>query len=45
MADLICVGDFQQAAAKKLQPSILGYYNGGSGNEVTLAENVSAFDK
>jgi 4-hydroxymandelate oxidase len=44
MADpLINVADFERAAAKKLEPGVLGYFAGGAGDEVTLRDNVEAW--
>jgi isopentenyl diphosphate isomerase/L-lactate dehydrogenase-like FMN-dependent dehydrogenase len=43
--DLINVGDFEAAAAEKLEPGVLGYFAGGAGDEVTLRENVAAWGR
>jgi isopentenyl diphosphate isomerase/L-lactate dehydrogenase-like FMN-dependent dehydrogenase len=40
---LINVADFEQAAAEKLDAGVAGYFFGGAGDELTLAENVSAW--
>jgi 4-hydroxymandelate oxidase len=40
---LINIADFERAAAEKLEAGVLGYFAGGAGDEVTLAENVSAW--
>jgi isopentenyl diphosphate isomerase/L-lactate dehydrogenase-like FMN-dependent dehydrogenase len=40
---LINVGDFERAAEEKLEPGVAGYFFGGAGDEVTLAENVAAW--
>jgi isopentenyl diphosphate isomerase/L-lactate dehydrogenase-like FMN-dependent dehydrogenase len=37
------VADFERAAAEKLKPGVVGYFFGGAGDELTLAENVSAW--
>ena len=39
----ISVGDAERAAAERLEAGPLGYYNGGAGDEVTLAENLEAW--
>jgi isopentenyl diphosphate isomerase/L-lactate dehydrogenase-like FMN-dependent dehydrogenase len=41
--DLINVADFGRAAEGKLEPGVAGYFFGGACDEVTLAENVSAW--
>ncbi len=41
----INVGDFERAAAEKLEPGVLGYFAGGAGDEVTLRENVAAWGR
>jgi isopentenyl diphosphate isomerase/L-lactate dehydrogenase-like FMN-dependent dehydrogenase len=41
--DLVNVGDFERAAAEKLDAGVAGYFFGGAGDEVTLAENVAAW--
>jgi len=41
--DLVNVGDFEQAAAERLDAGVAGYFFGGAGDEVTLAENVAAW--
>ena len=41
--DLVNVGDFERAAAEKLDPGVAGYFFGGAGDEVTLAENSAAW--
>lgn len=45
LEDLIDVGDFEAAAAEKLEPGVLGYFAGGAGDEVTLRENVAAWGR
>jgi isopentenyl diphosphate isomerase/L-lactate dehydrogenase-like FMN-dependent dehydrogenase len=37
------VWDYERLAAERLEPGPLGYFAGGSGDEVTLQENVAAF--
>ncbi|HET7485476.1 MAG TPA: alpha-hydroxy acid oxidase [Solirubrobacterales bacterium] len=37
------VADFERAAAEKLDPGVAGYFFGGAGDEVTLAENAAAW--
>jgi 4-hydroxymandelate oxidase len=39
----INVADFERLAAEKLEPGPLGYFAGGAGDELTLAENVAAW--
>ncbi len=41
--DLVNVADFERLAAAKLDPGVAGYFFGGAGDELTLAENVSAW--
>jgi 4-hydroxymandelate oxidase len=41
--DLVNVGDFERAAAERLDAGVAGYIFGGAGDEVTLAENVAAW--
>jgi isopentenyl diphosphate isomerase/L-lactate dehydrogenase-like FMN-dependent dehydrogenase len=41
--DLINVADFARAAEEKLDPGVAGYFFGGAGDELTLAENVEAW--
>ncbi|HSK50005.1 MAG TPA: alpha-hydroxy acid oxidase [Solirubrobacterales bacterium] len=41
--DLINVADFERAAAERLEPGVLGYFAGGAGDEVTLAESRAAW--
>jgi isopentenyl diphosphate isomerase/L-lactate dehydrogenase-like FMN-dependent dehydrogenase len=40
---LINVADFERVAAEKLDAGVAGYFFGGAGDELTLAENVSAW--
>jgi isopentenyl diphosphate isomerase/L-lactate dehydrogenase-like FMN-dependent dehydrogenase len=44
-ADPINVADFERAAAEKLDAGVAGYFFGGAGDELTLAENVSAWTR
>ena len=39
---MLNVWDYERAAAERLQDGALGYFAGGAGDEVTLAENVAA---
>jgi isopentenyl diphosphate isomerase/L-lactate dehydrogenase-like FMN-dependent dehydrogenase len=39
----INVGDAERAAAERLEPGPLGYFCGGAGDELTLAENLEAW--
>jgi 4-hydroxymandelate oxidase len=41
--DLICVADFERVAAERLDAGTAGYFFGGAGDELTLAENVAAW--
>lgn len=43
--DLITVADFEQAATEKLDAGVAGYFFGGAGDELTLAENVAAWGR
>jgi isopentenyl diphosphate isomerase/L-lactate dehydrogenase-like FMN-dependent dehydrogenase len=40
---LINVADFERVAAEKLDAGVAGYFFGGAGDELTLAENVEAW--
>lgn len=40
---LINVADFERVAAEKLDAGVAGYFFGGAGDELTLAENVAAW--
>jgi isopentenyl diphosphate isomerase/L-lactate dehydrogenase-like FMN-dependent dehydrogenase len=39
----INVADFERLAAAKLDPGVLGYFAGGAGDELTLADNVESW--
>ncbi len=41
--ELINVADFERVAAEMLEPRVAGYFFGGAGDELTLAENVAAW--
>jgi isopentenyl diphosphate isomerase/L-lactate dehydrogenase-like FMN-dependent dehydrogenase len=41
--DLINIADFEEAAARKLEAGVLGYFAGGAADEVTLRDNVAAW--
>ena len=41
--DLITVDDFERVAEEKLDAGVAGYFFGGAGDELTLGENVSAW--
>jgi isopentenyl diphosphate isomerase/L-lactate dehydrogenase-like FMN-dependent dehydrogenase len=41
----INVADFERIAAVKLDPGVLGYFAGGAGDELTLADNVAAWSR
>jgi isopentenyl diphosphate isomerase/L-lactate dehydrogenase-like FMN-dependent dehydrogenase len=41
--DLVNIADFERVAAERLDPDVAGYFFGGAGDEVTLAENVAAW--
>ena len=43
MDELLNVFDFERAAEERLDPAAFGYFAGGSGEELTLADNVAAF--
>lgn len=43
MDELVNVGDFERLAEEKLEPGVAGYFFGGSGDELTLRENVAAW--
>jgi 4-hydroxymandelate oxidase len=45
MEDLLNVGEFLEAAAAQVDPAVWCYFEGGAGDELTLRENVSAFDR
>jgi isopentenyl diphosphate isomerase/L-lactate dehydrogenase-like FMN-dependent dehydrogenase len=42
--DLVNVADFERAAEEKLDAGLAGYFFGGAGDELTLRENVSAWE-
>jgi isopentenyl diphosphate isomerase/L-lactate dehydrogenase-like FMN-dependent dehydrogenase len=42
---LINVADFERVAAEKLDPGVLGYFAGGAGDEITLADNQAAWKR
>ncbi len=42
---LVNVGDFERAACAKLEVGVAGYFAGGAGDEVTLRENVAAWNR
>jgi len=39
------VWDYEQLAAERLDPGAHGYYAGGAGDEVTLRDNVAAYER
>jgi isopentenyl diphosphate isomerase/L-lactate dehydrogenase-like FMN-dependent dehydrogenase len=41
----INVADYERIAAEKLDPGALGYFAGGAGDELTLADNVAAWSR
>lgn len=41
--DFINIADFERVAEEKLDSGVAGYFFGGAGDELTLAENVSAW--
>jgi isopentenyl diphosphate isomerase/L-lactate dehydrogenase-like FMN-dependent dehydrogenase len=43
--ELVNVGDFERAAGERLDAGVAGYFSGGAGDEVTLAESVTAWRK
>ena len=45
LSEFFNVGDFERAAAEKLEPGVWGYFAGGAGDEVTLADNVAAWQR
>jgi len=42
---MINVADYLEAAAAKVDPAVWCYFEGGSGDEVTLRENVAAYGR
>jgi isopentenyl diphosphate isomerase/L-lactate dehydrogenase-like FMN-dependent dehydrogenase len=44
MDDLVNVGDFERLAEEKLDAGVAGYFFGGAGDELTLGENVAAWN-
>ncbi len=42
---LLSVWDYERLAAERLDPGAHGYYAGGSGDELTLRDNVAAFQR
>ena len=45
LARLVNVADFEEHAARVLDPGVHGYYAGGAGDERTLRDNVAAFGR
>jgi isopentenyl diphosphate isomerase/L-lactate dehydrogenase-like FMN-dependent dehydrogenase len=43
--ELINVFDFERAAAESLEPGVLGYFAGGAGDELTLRDNIAAWQR
>ena len=43
--DLVTVADFERLAAEKLDAGVAGYFFGGAGDELTLRENVAAWQE
>ena len=41
----VCVADFERLAEERLEPGAFGYYAGGAGDELALAENVAAWQR
>ena len=41
--EIVNVADFERAAEERLEPGVLGYFAGGAGDELVLAENVDAW--
>src|SRR5438270_432399 len=41
----VALSDYERDAAARLDPGALGYYGGGAGDELTLAENVAAWQR
>lgn len=44
MDDLITVADFERVAGEKLDGGVAGYFFGGAGDELTLRDNVAAWE-
>lgn len=44
-ADIVRASDYAQLATDKLDSDMCAYINGGAGDELTLADNQSAFDR
>jgi len=42
---LLNVGDYEREAERALDPGAFGYFAGGSGDELTLRENLEAFSR
>lgn len=42
---LVCVSDYEKKSAELLRKDIWEYFRGGSGDEITLGLNCTAFDK
>jgi 4-hydroxymandelate oxidase len=45
LAGLLNCADFERHAEERLDPGAWGYYAGGAGDEVTLRDNVAAFER
>jgi len=40
---MVCLDDFERYAEKTVDSATLGYFQGGTDDEVTLTDNVAAF--
>ena len=45
MTDPLNVWDYERLAEERLEPGAFGYFAGGSGDEVTLRDNVAAYGR
>jgi 4-hydroxymandelate oxidase len=43
--ELISLRDYERAAARRLDPAALGYYCGGAADEITMRDNVAAWQR
>jgi 4-hydroxymandelate oxidase len=42
---LITIADYERAAASRFKPGAAAYFNGGAGDEITLRDNVAAWQR
>src|SRR5690348_14014759 len=45
MSEPMSIHDYEQLARERIDPRTWSYFEGGSGDEVTLSENIAAFGR